>query len=38
MPNFSDKEKYVLLHDNLQLHLKLGLKSKKIHRVFEFNQ
>ena len=36
MPNFFDKEKYVIHYENLQLYLKLGLKLKKIHRVLEF--
>ena len=34
MPNFLDKEKYVLHYENLRL----GLKLKKIHRILEFNQ
>ena len=38
MPNFFDKEKYVIHYENLQLYLRLGLKRKKIHRVLEFNQ
>ena len=38
MPNFFDKEKYVIHYENLQLYLKLGLKLKKIHRVLEFIQ
>ena len=38
VPNFFDKEKYVLHCQNLQLYLKLGLKLKKIHRVLECNQ
>ena len=29
MPNFLDKEKYVL-HENLQFYLRLGLKLKKV--------
>ena len=37
-PNFFDKEKYVLHHENLQLYLRVGLKLKKIHCVLEFNQ
>ena len=36
VPNFFDKEKYVIHYENLQLYLKLGLKLKKIHRVLEF--
>ena len=38
VPNFFDKEKYVLHHENLQLYLRLGLKLKKIHHVLEFYQ
>ena len=38
VPNFFDKEKYVILYENLQLYLRLGLKLKKIHGVLEFNQ
>ena len=29
VPNFFDKEKYVLHYENLQLYLRLGLKLKK---------
>ena len=36
--DFFDKEKYVILYENLKLFLRLGLKLKKIHRVLEFNQ
>ena len=35
---FFDKEKYLLHYENLQLYLRLQLKLKKIHCVFEFNQ
>ena len=38
VPNFFDKEKYVLHFENLQLYLRLGLKLKNIHRVLEFSQ
>ena len=38
LPNFFDKEKYVLHYKNLQLYLRLGLKLKKIHHVLEFHQ
>ena len=38
VPNFFDKEKYVLHYENFQLYLRLGLHLKKIHRVLEFNQ
>ena len=30
VPNFFDKEKYLLHYENLQLCLKLGLKQKNI--------
>ena len=38
VPNFFDKENYVLHYEHLQLYLRLGLKLKKIHRVLECNQ
>ena len=38
IPDFFDKEKHVLHHENLQLYLKLGLKFKKLYRLLEFNQ
>ena len=38
VPNFFDKEKYVLHYENLQLYLTLGLKLKEIHCALEFNQ
>ena len=38
VPNFFDKEKYVIHCKNLQIYLKLELKLKKIHCVLEFNQ
>ena len=30
VPNFFDKEKHVLYHENLQLYLRLGLTKKNI--------
>ena len=33
VPNFFDKEKYLLHYENLQLYLKLGLKLKNIQHV-----
>ena len=33
VPDYFDKEKYVLHYENLQLYLRLGLKLKNIHRV-----
>ena len=38
VPNFFDKEKYVIHYENFQLYLRLGMKLKKIHRILEFNQ
>ena len=38
MPNISDKEKYVLRYENLELYLRLGFKLKKMHCALEFNQ
>ena len=37
LPNFFDKENYVLHYKNLQLYLELVLKLK-IHQVLRFNQ
>ena len=34
VPNLSDKEKYVIHYENLQLYLKLGLKLKNIYIVY----
>ena len=34
MPNFFDKEKYVIHYENLQLYLRLGLKRKKKYIVY----
>ena len=38
MPNFFDKENYVLHYESLRLYLRLRLKLKKVHGVLEFNQ
>ena len=38
VPNFFDKEKYLLHYKNLQFYLRLGLKLKEIHLVLEFSQ
>ena len=38
VPNFFDKEKYMIHYENLKLYLRLGLKLKKIDRVSELNQ
>ena len=40
MPNFFDKERFVIYYENLKLYLRQGLKLKKIHSAFvvQFNQ
>ena len=38
VPNFFDKEKFVLNYTKLKLYLRLGLNLKNIHRVLEVNQ
>ena len=38
VPNFFDKEKYLIHYENLKLYLRLRLKLKKVCRVLEFNQ
>ena len=38
MPNLSRKTNYVLHYKNLQLHLSLGMKLTKIHKVLKFKQ
>ena len=38
VPNFFDKENYVLCYENLQLYLKLKVKVKQIYCILEFNQ
>ena len=38
VPDFFDKEKYVIHYDNLKLNLRIGLKLKEIHPVLEFNK
>ena len=38
VPNFFDKEKYMLHYETLQLCLNLGLKLKKVDRLLEINE
>ena len=38
IPTLRDKKEYVLHYRNLQLHLDLSLKIKKVHRVLKFYQ
>ena len=38
VPNFINKELFVLHYKNLQLYLRLGLNSKEVHRVLKLEQ
>ena len=38
VPNLMDKKKYVVHYRNLHLYSSLGMKHKKVHRIYEFNE
>ena len=38
IPNLNDKEQYILHERNLELHLSLGMRLKKIHRGIKFRE
>ena len=38
IPNLGDKTNYVVHYRNLQLHLSLGIKLNKIHKVLKYKQ
>ena len=38
LPDFYDKEKYVLHYEKLQIYLRLGLRLIKMHCIQEFNE
>ena len=38
VPNLGNKSKYVLYYRNLQLHLSLGMKLIKVHKMLKFKK
>ena len=38
IPNFGNKNNYVVHYRNLQLQLSLGMRLNKIHKILKFNQ
>ena len=38
IPSLGNKSKYVVHHRNCQLHLSLGMKQAKVHKILKFKQ
>ena len=38
VPNLRNKKRYVVHYGNLQLHLSLGMKLTKVHKILRFKQ